>query len=79
MKKGDLVKIVMDSPYHSSEYGWDGEPSRNSLGKYGVIVEEHSTYEDTQVNLWTESWKIRFIDGSYEVWRENDLKLVAQS
>ena len=78
MKKGDLVTIVMESPYHSSEYGWDGK-RRNSLGKYGVIVDEHLKYEDKQMNMWSESWKIRFIDGSYEIWAESDLKLVAES
>lgn len=78
MKKGDLVKIVAGTPYHSSDYGWDGK-KKNSLGKYGVIVDGHLKYADTQVNFWIESWKIRFIDGSYGIWCESDLHLMAES
>ncbi len=79
MKKGDLVKIVMESPYHSSEYGWDGDTKRNLLGKYGVIVAKHLKYEDDQMNFWEQSWKVRFIDGSYEIWGQDSLKLMAES
>lgn len=75
MKRGDFVKINSDTPWQTSEFGWDRE-YWDVRGAYGLVLDVFIRDPYEAVGC---MWKVRDLDGKIGLYRKSELKLLAKS
>jgi len=76
VKRGDFVKITAETPFQTSEFGWDRE-YWDGRGTYGLILDVFN--RDSSPPFVGYMWKVRDLGGKIGLYRQTELKLLAKS
>lgn len=74
IKIGDLVRIVPQDGWESSDFHWDGDDFYKG-GRYGVIVAPFHTPFNKPYDYST--WKIKLISGNVAIYPARELEILA--